>query len=69
MSRHFTDDTIADEQRTLRVLERAINGLTRLYVVTDDDRQDVVEMCQEAITAWPTGSVADAADAFLKGAK
>jgi len=69
MSRHFTNDTIADEQRTLRVLERAINGLTRLHVVMDEDRQDVVEMCQEAIAAWPTGSVADAADAFLRGAK
>lgn len=69
MSRHFTNDTIADEQRTLRVLERAIAGLTRLHVVMDEDRQDVVEMCQEAIAAWPTGPVADAVDTFLKGAK
>ena len=69
MSRHFTNDTIADEQRTLRVLERAINGLTRLHVVMDEDRQDVVEMCQEAMAAWPTGPVAEKADAFLRGAK
>ncbi len=69
MSKHFTNDTIADEQRTLKVLERAIAGLTRLYVVTDDDRLDVVEMCREARAAWPTGPVADAVDTFLKGAK
>jgi len=69
MSKHFTNDTIADEQRTLRVLERAIAGLTRLHVVMDEDRQDVVEMCQEAIAAWPVGPVADAVDTFLKGAK
>ena len=69
MSKYFTADTIADEQRTQRVLDRAINGLARLRVVMDDDRQYVAEMCQEAKAAWPTGPVANTADAFLKGAK
>jgi len=69
MSKHFTADTIADEQRTQWALDRAINGLARLRVVMDDDRQDVAEMCREAKAAWPTGPVAETADAFLKGVK